>query len=88
MRLILARLVWNFDLKLADESRGWAEASKVFLLWEKGPLMVHLTPRRTISVAKTSLTVIREDITEAAHIERAPEDSVSVDESQVQRSQE
>lgn len=44
MRLILARLIWNFDVKLAEESYGWAERSKVFLLWEKGPVNVYMKP--------------------------------------------
>ncbi|KAF6808212.1 cytochrome p450 [Colletotrichum musicola] len=44
MRLILARLIWNFDLELADQSRDWVARQKVFILWDKGPLMVHLTP--------------------------------------------
>ena len=45
MRLILARLIWNFDVKLAEESHGWADKSKVFLLWEKGPVKVYMKPR-------------------------------------------
>ncbi|KAK2021586.1 cytochrome P450 [Colletotrichum zoysiae] len=52
MRLILARILWNFDLRLADESRGWAERSQVYTLWEKGPLKVFLTPRTTDSESK------------------------------------
>ncbi|KAG8158063.1 hypothetical protein KVR01_011824 [Diaporthe batatas] len=44
MRTIMARLIFNFDLKLAPESRGWLD-QKVFNLWQKPPLMVHLTPR-------------------------------------------
>ncbi|TDZ35630.1 Cytochrome P450 monooxygenase aclL [Colletotrichum trifolii] len=44
MRLILARLIWNFDLSLADESGGWAEKQKIYILWDKAPLMVHLNP--------------------------------------------
>ncbi|EFQ31351.1 cytochrome P450 [Colletotrichum graminicola M1.001] len=47
MRLILARVLFNFDLRLADESRGWDEQSQVYTLWEKGPLKVFLTPRKT-----------------------------------------
>lgn len=43
MRLILARVLWNFDLKLAEESNDWAN-QKTFNLWEKGPLMCRLTP--------------------------------------------
>ncbi|GJC87619.1 cytochrome P450 monooxygenase aclL [Colletotrichum liriopes] len=46
MRLVLARLVWNFDIELAEESQGWAERQKVFILWDKGPLKVHLKPAR------------------------------------------
>ncbi|KAG8156760.1 hypothetical protein KVR01_013365 [Diaporthe batatas] len=45
MRLILARLIWNFDVRLAEETWGWDERSKVFLLWEKGPVKVYLKPR-------------------------------------------
>ena len=42
MRLILARLIWGFDLELCEESNGWAERQKVFILWDKGPLWVRL----------------------------------------------
>ncbi|KAK1963103.1 cytochrome P450 [Colletotrichum sublineola] len=45
MRLILARFIFNFDLRLGEESNGWAEQSRVYSLWEKGPLHVFLTPR-------------------------------------------
>ncbi|KAF2264625.1 cytochrome P450 [Lojkania enalia] len=40
----IARLVWNFRMELCDESRNWID-QKVFLVWEKGPLWVKLTPR-------------------------------------------
>lgn len=43
MRLILARVVFNFDMKIADESRSWID-QKVYNLWKKGPLMVYLNP--------------------------------------------
>jgi len=42
MRLILARVIWNFDLKLADDSI-WTD-QHVYTFWEKGPLNVVLTP--------------------------------------------
>ncbi|KAF4998541.1 hypothetical protein FDECE_11759 [Fusarium decemcellulare] len=42
MRLILARLLWNFDVELLDESKTW-DKQKSFLLYEKGPLYVSLT---------------------------------------------
>jgi hypothetical protein len=45
MRLILARLVWNFDIQVAEESRGWDDRSAFYLLWEKGPMNMYLKPR-------------------------------------------
>lgn len=44
MRLIMSRLLWNFDVKIADDSRSWIN-QKIFLFWEKGPLNVYLTQR-------------------------------------------
>lgn len=44
MRLILALIIFNFDMKIADESRDWI-IQKNFLMWQKGPLKVYLTPR-------------------------------------------
>lgn len=44
MRLILARLIWNFDMSLCDDSRDWISKQRVFILWEKNPLNVYLTP--------------------------------------------
>ena len=48
MRLILARMLWNFDLKLCDESCGWKESQKVFNVWEKKPLKVKVMSRSGI----------------------------------------
>jgi hypothetical protein len=45
--LILARLVWKFDFQLAEDSRDWDKKSKVYMLFEKGPVYVHLKPRKT-----------------------------------------
>ncbi|KAF2204698.1 benzoate 4-monooxygenase cytochrome P450 [Delitschia confertaspora ATCC 74209] len=45
MRLILAKVCWNFDMELNKErSGGWTERQKVFGLWEKVPLWVRLRP--------------------------------------------
>ena len=43
MRLILARIVFNFDMRLAEPDKDWLQHS-FFTLWEKPPLMVHLDP--------------------------------------------
>ncbi|KAH8647387.1 putative cytochrome P450 [Xylariales sp. PMI_506] len=45
MRLILARIIFDFDLKLADDSKEWIERQKSFMLWDRLPLNVYLTPR-------------------------------------------
>jgi hypothetical protein len=62
MRLILARVLWNFDLELQPDSQTWplqkvglagyeimnlcSDYLKVWTLWEKTPLHVKLIPRK------------------------------------------
>jgi hypothetical protein len=43
MRLILALIIFNFDMRLADESVDWMD-QRNYLMWKKGPLKVYLTP--------------------------------------------
>ncbi|KAE8382756.1 cytochrome P450 [Aspergillus bertholletiae] len=43
MRLVLARLIWEFDWELAPGSEGWEEAS-VFNVWSTKPLNIKFTP--------------------------------------------
>ncbi|ORY15952.1 cytochrome P450 [Clohesyomyces aquaticus] len=45
MRLVLANILWNFDMELCDPSMNWLDM-KVWILWDKKPLMVKLTPVR------------------------------------------
>lgn len=47
MRLILAHVLWNFDLELATESTDWSR-QKVYAIWDKSPLYVKLKPREQI----------------------------------------
>jgi hypothetical protein len=42
MRLILARLIWNFDIELEEKSKARGENQKMYLMWDKPPLMVRL----------------------------------------------
>lgn len=42
MRLILARVLWNFDIELMSDSETWNE-QKILSFWDKGPLNVKLT---------------------------------------------
>ncbi|KAF2021455.1 cytochrome P450 monooxygenase-like protein [Aaosphaeria arxii CBS 175.79] len=44
MRLIMAKVLFNFDLELQPESYDWMSRMKVFTLWDKPPLMVSLRP--------------------------------------------
>jgi cytochrome P450 len=44
MRVILARLLWNFDIELSKESNNWIEEIKVFMIYQRRPLMVKLKP--------------------------------------------
>ncbi|KAH8883169.1 cytochrome P450 [Thozetella sp. PMI_491] len=45
IRLILSRVLWNFDLELCPQSENWAD-QKVFILWQKHPLMVKMKPAK------------------------------------------
>ncbi|GLA93460.1 hypothetical protein AtubIFM61612_010657 [Aspergillus tubingensis] len=44
MRLILAKVLYHYDLNLAPESVGW-DKQNTWTLWQKNRLMVQLTPR-------------------------------------------
>jgi hypothetical protein len=44
MRLILAKIVFNFDLRLAEGCQDWLATQKGYFLWDKPALNVHLTP--------------------------------------------
>jgi len=41
MRLVLASVLFSFDLKLCEEAKDWAN-QKSYFFWKKGPLMVKL----------------------------------------------
>lgn len=44
MRQILARVLWNFDLELAEPMKRW-EKQKTFAIWDKGPLSLRIKLR-------------------------------------------
>ncbi|KAM6478604.1 cytochrome P450 [Trichoderma sp. SZMC 28011] len=46
MRLIMARLIWNYDIELLDESIGWDKRCEVYIVYNKGPLYIRLRPRK------------------------------------------
>ena len=41
MKLILARVMFNFDLELVDKKSNWLD-QEVYTLWRKRPLMVRV----------------------------------------------
>lgn len=43
MRLIMAKMLWTFDIELDPRSDKWLNNCKVFTLWAKPPLLVRLT---------------------------------------------
>jgi hypothetical protein len=43
-RMILAKLIWSFELELGDGCWEWVMGMKVFSLFEKPSLMMRLTP--------------------------------------------
>jgi hypothetical protein len=42
MRLIIARLAWNFDLECMPECKEWTEGQKSYIIMEKPPLLMRL----------------------------------------------
>ncbi|KAK4177897.1 cytochrome P450 [Triangularia setosa] len=44
MRLILARVLWNFDLRMDEDSADWMSKQRIYNLWEKGSLNAYLAP--------------------------------------------
>lgn len=45
LKLILARILYNFDMDLVDPDENWMD-QKAFFIWTKPPLNVYLTPVR------------------------------------------
>ncbi|KAK5119344.1 hypothetical protein LTR85_007700 [Meristemomyces frigidus] len=43
IRIILAKVLWNFDLQLCSESDDWID-QKIYIFWDKGPLYCQLRP--------------------------------------------
>ncbi|KAL1796932.1 hypothetical protein ACET3X_005472 [Alternaria dauci] len=42
MRLIITKVLWNFDLELFDENKDWLDQT-VYTLWQKEPLVVKVS---------------------------------------------
>ncbi|CZT22761.1 related to cytochrome P450 CYP3/CYP5/CYP6/CYP9 subfamilies [Ramularia collo-cygni] len=45
MSVIIARLLWAFDITIAEESKDWLEGLRAWVLWDKKPFWLFLKPR-------------------------------------------
>ncbi|KAL7629562.1 hypothetical protein AAE478_001083 [Parahypoxylon ruwenzoriense] len=44
MRLILARIIYNFDMSIAEDSLDWMDKQQAYTLWHKPALNIHMKP--------------------------------------------
>ena len=49
MRLIMAKMLWNFDFELADPEDDWMSRNRGYSVWYKGPLLIKLEQATTRS---------------------------------------
>lgn len=45
LRLILAKIIWKFDMRLMDDDLDWVKENKNYVFWEKPALPVQFSPR-------------------------------------------
>ncbi|EHK24114.1 uncharacterized protein TRIVIDRAFT_190955 [Trichoderma virens Gv29-8] len=45
MRLILAKILWNFDITLHPDSKDWLQKNMAYSLWQKPNLNIYIKPR-------------------------------------------
>ena len=44
MRVVMARMVFDFDMELSERSKNWLKEAKVYTIWKKTELFLRLTP--------------------------------------------
>ncbi|KAK6222910.1 hypothetical protein LQW54_000721 [Pestalotiopsis sp. IQ-011] len=44
MRLVVTKMLWNFDLELMPGQDDWVSRQRVFIVYNKSPLMIRLKP--------------------------------------------
>ena len=49
LRVIIARIIWNFDFELVNKEMDWFRDSRVFIMWDKPDLMLKICPRTVYS---------------------------------------
>lgn len=55
MSLILAKLIFTYDMELLDEDLDWEGQSHMHVQWWKPDLQVRFTPRKDDSVESSDL---------------------------------
>jgi hypothetical protein len=58
MRLILAKMIWNFDIELDPRSENWLEKNVLYFLWDKPELYVRLITRTAIQLGEGDAVAI------------------------------
>jgi hypothetical protein len=48
MSLLLAKLLWRYDLEFANKNTSWLDEGKVYMMWWKAKLMVRFHPRNDL----------------------------------------
>ncbi|KAI2468982.1 cytochrome P450 [Annulohypoxylon bovei var. microspora] len=44
MRLIMAKIIYNFDMSISDDSLRWMKDQKTYVLWDKPSLNIYMKP--------------------------------------------
>lgn len=47
MNLCLAKLIFQYDWELVDQSLDWEAASRFYIMWKKAPIYVRFIKRAT-----------------------------------------
>jgi hypothetical protein len=45
IKLVLARIIYNFDMELVDKNSDWMRNQKVYIIWRKSELLIKLKER-------------------------------------------
>lgn len=49
INLLLAKMLWMYDMELVNEDLDWLEEGKVFVMWRKPELWVRFHERAQLS---------------------------------------